>query len=289
MPRVAVSDWNGTLVEYPDEKPILEYVGLEMLVRSLPFFLVKKLLKGKKDQLEIATEIDESLGSGWRFHPMNALELNNAKSELNALYKDGKGGDDFEFAEEMFKIYNDKVIVGVPPEYIHESIKRFATKVSGQKLNRDMLEAFKELDSLGFHVLSKGIYHGISEILDSGGYADLFASVTANPIIYDSAGNVDHIELDIWGDKGKYFLEMFNEGGELQEFFPVECAYIGDGPGDWGCFDEAGLRILSPYATGENRCRFEKKYCTGQPTKALILEPDGKNNKREIELFLNKA
>jgi len=291
--KVAVCDWNGSLVEYRDEKPVLEYLALGLLTRSLPFFAVKKLLKNKPEQLEMAEEIHRTLGFGLRFHPLVARRLAQAKEELETLYERGEDSKDSDFAREMLRIYNERVIRGVPMDVVDDLINTFASNRGIKQLNYDIIFAHWNARNSGWikrsGILSTGYKGGIKAVLFCRGHSHHFDFIGANDMAQDERGRATGIRFGIWDDKGYHFRRFFEDGYPLEIATPDECVYIGDGPGDEQCFERAGYRVLSQYADPEFRKHFEDKYCRAQPTTALILDPEGRNNRAELEEFLTKA
>ena len=102
-PSVVVCDWNGTLIRYRDERPLLESLAVELAGASLPS------------------------------HPLRTLRIARARRPLQALYAAGRRDDDFDFVTEMFRIYNERVVRGVPVDLIHRCMQRFAQSIPAQQ------------------------------------------------------------------------------------------------------------------------------------------------------------
>jgi len=93
-----ISDWNGTITTDRDEKPILEIIAVDLFKASIPF------------------------------HFIRAARLLNIRAELESLYWQGRQDAEFDFVREMFKIYNRKIIYGLPISFIHRAVNRYAAR-----------------------------------------------------------------------------------------------------------------------------------------------------------------
>src|SRR4030042_2411935 len=143
MPCEAIiSDWNGTIVGYRDEKPILQCIARGIFRSSLPF------------------------------HPLRVVSILRAQRELERLYAEGRGEGDFDYIREMFGVFNGKIVAGVPVPLIRRLVDRYAAEPGTQgEIDLRVLRPIREArqDGRVTGIFSAGYRYGIERILTAAG------------------------------------------------------------------------------------------------------------------------
>jgi phosphoserine phosphatase len=227
-PSVVVCDWNGTLIRYRDERPLLENLAVELAGASLPS------------------------------HPLRTLRIARARRPLQALYAAGRRDDDFDFVTEMFRIYNERVVRGVPVDLIHRCMQRFAQSIPTQQaLDHRMLRAVARCNGAGktTGIVSAGYSGGIRMILEDAGYWQNFHFCEADQLRH-SHGKALGFELEVYKRKHEYLLRALKE----HRLNPEDTAYIGDSEDDEACFQVVGHPIVAFLARDDVKERWARKY-----------------------------
>src|SRR4030042_4042175 len=130
-----ISDWNGTIVGYRDEKPILRSIATGIFRASVPF------------------------------HPMRIVTILRAQRELERLYAEGRREGDFDYIREMFRVFNGKIVAGVPVPLIRRLVDRYAAEPGTQgEIDLRVLRPIREAHQIGklTGVFSAGYRYGIA-------------------------------------------------------------------------------------------------------------------------------
>lgn len=223
-----ISDWNGTIIKNRDEKPILETIAIDLFKASIPFHLVR------------------------------AARLLNVRAELQSLYWQGRQDTEFDFVEEMFKIYNRGVINGLPISFIHRSVDRYAARRETQQiLDRRILRPIRFCHQRGktTGILSSGYGYGIDRVLTVAGYRHYFDFREANAFKHKGGRAIEFL-LNIYKNKPQLLLRALRHRN-LDERMTV---YIGDSEDDEGCFEIARYPIVAFFATEELKERCASRY-----------------------------
>ena len=223
-----ISDWNGTITKDNDEKAILETIAKDLFKASIPFHLAR------------------------------AARLLNVRAELETLYWQGSQDAEFDFATEMFKIYNSHVINGLPISFIHRSVNRYATRKETQyKLDRRILRPIRSFHQGGkaTGILSSGYGYGIDRILSVVGFRRCFDFRIANSIKQEG-GRATEFLLKIYRNKHQLLLEALSHRN-LDENRTV---YIGNSEDDEGCFTIVRYPIVAFLAADELKERWASQY-----------------------------
>ena len=226
--QLIICDWNGTLIEDRDEKPLFETVA--------------------KDLFKSSTLL----------HPHRMMRIIKARQELKALYLRSLQETTYDFVKEIYRIYNDKIIKGLASSFIYQSVNRYALRKKVQrKLDYRVLESIKECRQKGIStgILSAGYKYGIEKILEVAGYNKYFDFFKADDLKVIN-GKAITFELNIYNNKPGILLDFLEEKGIVSS----AVAYIGDSTDDEGCFEIVGHPIVSFMAPDKQKQYFEKKY-----------------------------
>jgi phosphoglycolate phosphatase-like HAD superfamily hydrolase len=227
-PDVIICDWNGTLIEYPDERPVLENTARDVFKASFPF------------------------------HPLRMTRILRARRELEELYRRGRGKAEAAFIRELFRIYNERIIKGVPVSVILRSIEKYAHKPQTQaKLEYRVLRPIKECHQAGKStgIFSAGYGHGIERILAAAGYAECFDFIEADKL-KENKGKAIEFGLNIYKKKPPLLLKLLQD----RNIDASRVAYLGDSEDDEGCFEIVKYPVIAFLAPDELKQRFALKY-----------------------------
>jgi phosphoglycolate phosphatase-like HAD superfamily hydrolase len=223
-----ICDWNGTLIEYPDERPVLEGIARDVFRASFPF------------------------------HPFRMARILKARRELEELYIRGRSNAEADFIRALFRIYNERIIEGVPVSVILRSIEKYARKPQTQaKLEHRVLRPIRECHQAGktTGIFSAGYGYGIERILAVAGYADCFDFIEADKL-KENRGEATGFGLDIYKRKPEFLLKLLQD----KNLDANKTAYMGDSEDDEGCFEIVGYPVAAFLAPDELKQRFAQKY-----------------------------
>ena len=227
-PDAVICDWNGTLIEYKDERPILEHVAVDIFRASLPL------------------------------HPLKAVRIVRARKELELLYENRLSDGELDFVKAMFHIYNGRIINGTPASLIRRSIDGFAgSPHTRQSLDLRVLRAIHASRKYGAAtgILSAGFRYGIEAILSVSNHRRYFDFIVANNLI-ENNGKAVEFDLTIYKRKHETLIRLLNDRGiDIKR-----TAYIGDSEDDEGCFNIVGYPIMSFLAPQHLKDTFARKY-----------------------------
>jgi phosphoserine phosphatase len=223
-----VSDWNGTIIEYRDEKPLLEHIATDIFKASVPF------------------------------NPLRMVRILRARGELDRLYREGRRDAGFDFFREMFKVYNEQIIRGTPASVIRRSVDRYAAREETQtrvdhRVLRPIEACHREGKPTG--ILSAGYKYGIERILAAAGHDASFDFCEADQLREDS-GKAIEFGLSIYGRKQGILLKLLQD----MDLDATRLAYIGDSEDDEGCFEVAGHPVVSLLAPDDLKELYAGKY-----------------------------
>ena len=191
-----ISDWNGTLIQYRSEMPALERVGVAAFRASIPF------------------------------HPLRAVRILKARGQLRAIRRQGRPDTDFDFIKDMFRVFNQKVVSGLPTSVVEASFDRYSKSAETQsmldlRLLRVVRESHEEGRTTG--ILSAGYRYGIERVLTVAGYRRHFDFCEADEFISED-GRVIEFGLNIYRNKAKILHRLLAE----RHLEAAQAAYIGD-------------------------------------------------------------
>lgn len=223
-----ICDWNGTITKDHDERPILESIAVDLFKASVPC------------------------------HPFRIARILRAKRELEALYREGRRDTEFNFVTKMFRIYNERIINGLPMSFIHRSVEEYANK----QQTRDKLE-YRILRLIDGHhragkvtgILSAGYRHGIQIILKTAGYDGCFDFYEAN-LLKEERGRAIGFELNVYKNKLQLLLKLLR-GENIDERRVV---FFGDSDDDACCFEVVGYPVVAFLASEELKEKYAEKY-----------------------------
>jgi len=227
-PDVIICDWNGTLIEYPDERPVLENTARDVFKASFPF------------------------------HPLRMARIFRARRELEELYKRGRSNAEADFIRALFRVYNERIIEGVPVPVILRSIEKYARKRQTQaKLEYRVLRPIRECHQAGktTGIFSAGYGYGIEKILAAAGYAECFDFIEADKL-KANRGEAIGFGLNIYKKKPQFLLKLLKD----RNIDASRVAYLGDNEDEEGCFEIVGYPVVAFLAPDELKQRFALKY-----------------------------
>ncbi len=229
MPLDAIiCDWNGTLIEYRDERPLLETIAIDVFRASLPF------------------------------HPFRMTRILKARRQLETLYREKRLAADFDFVRAMFTIYNEKIINGTPVSIIRRSIEQYAnSQLTQQALDHRVLRTVKECHRSGkmTGILSAGYKYGIERVLTVAGYHQYFDFCEADHL-KEGGGRAIEFGLVIYKRKHELLLTLLSDLG----LEASRVAYIGDSEDDKGCFQIVGYPVLAFLTPDEVKDSYAQEY-----------------------------
>lgn len=243
-PDIIICDWNGTLIEYPDERPVLENVARDVFRASFPF------------------------------HPFRMARILRARKRLEGLYKKGRSEDEPDFIRALFRIYNERIIEGIPASVILNSIDKYARNRETQaKLEQRVLRPIRECHKAGktTGIFSAGYGYGIEKILAVAGYNACFDFIEADQLKINRSEAIG-FGLDIYKKKPQFLMKLL----ENRNLDASKVAYLGDSVDDEGCFEIVGYPIVAFLATNELKDKFARKYQAFVP-----------NDEKELADFLS--
>ncbi len=225
--RYIVSDWNGTIIEYPTEGKLWETVGLEIWKKQLPF------------------------------HPIRFGELFLDMLHLKEMNKSYKRGE-IDYSE-IYDYYNAHVLKGTPEDVFLDALKKYVKKAVGA-LDKDLLAAIdkRHADSRT-GILSTGYIKSIEDVLFESGFFEAFDITVGNGIVWNhskTGPRADRFYLEVYKNKEKFLEDRFFR---KQGFRPEETAYIGDSDEDWKCLEAVRYPVVSRLATDEFKERAASK------------------------------
>lgn len=227
-PDVIICDWNGTLIEYRDERPVLENTARDVFKASFPF------------------------------HPLRMARIFRARRDLEELYKRGRSNAEADFIRALFRVYNERIIEGVPVPVILRSIEKYARKRQTQaKLEYRVLRPIRECHQAGktTGIFSAGYGYGIEKILAAAGYAECFDFIEADKL-KANRGEAIGFGLNIYKKKPQFLLKLLKD----RNIDASRVAYLGDSEDDEGCFEIVGYPVVAFLAPDELKQRFALKY-----------------------------
>jgi len=254
--KSVVSDWNGTLIKDKDEAPIFKGLGIAILKAAAnPFHPIRK------------------------YPQCRVFHLLKVKQKLESIYKGKKSDEESDSVKEMYRMFNEDVIKGLPVKYIQRFIDEYAGIYNTQRmLDRHIFHPLtikrNSLDKVG--ILSTGYDYGITKITSASLYLRTglyFDFIIGNPLEHN---NGTAIGFSLANYKRKHeTLEKFFREGKLEQ---GACSYIGDSIEDEGCLSLVHYPIISFFATTEF-----KQYASSK-LNAFVPE-----NEHDLLNYLEKA
>jgi phosphoserine phosphatase len=223
-----ISDWNGTLIQYRTEMPALERVGVDAFRASIPL------------------------------HPLRALRILKARGQLRAIRCQGRPDTDFDFIKDMFGVFNQMVVSGLPTSVVQASFDTYAKSGETQsRLDLRLLRLIKESheDGKTTGILSAGYRYGIERVLTVAGYRQHFDFCEADEFRCED-GRVVEFGLNIYRNKPKLLQRLLSE----RHLDAARVAYIGDSEDDEGCFEIVGYPLVAFFAPDEFKDKCSRKY-----------------------------
>jgi phosphoglycolate phosphatase-like HAD superfamily hydrolase len=227
-PDAIVCDWNGTLIRYRDERPLLESLAVDLFQASVPF------------------------------HPLRTLRILRARRTLEALYRQKRYDGDFDFVREMFHIYNQQIVRGAPMSIIRRSVERYAcSTITEHALDFRTLRAIERCHLSGktTGILSAGYLHGIESVLAAVGHRRHFHFCEADRLRHEG-GKAIEFELNIYKRKPEHLLRVLAD----HSLVPESTAYLGDSEDDEGCFAIVGYPIVAFLAPDDLKQQYAQEY-----------------------------
>lgn len=223
-----ICDWNGTIIHYRNEKPLLNFIGVELFKSCLPFRISRM------------------------------AHILRAKKRMELIENGDSHNPDVNPVREIFRVYNEEIIRGVPVAVIKHAVDKYARRSKTQrKLDRRILESVKRcyLEGKTTGILSAGYDYGIHMILKESGYAGCFHFCEADTLSQEN-GYALEFGLSIYGSKHHVLERVMRE----RKLDPAQVAYIGDSEDDAGCLEMVGYPLVPFFAPDELKQRFSRQY-----------------------------
>ena len=223
-----ISDWNGTLIEYRTEMRALERVGVDAFRASIPF------------------------------HLLRALRILKARAQLRAIRSQERPDTDFDFIKDMFCVFNQMVVPGLPTSVVQSSFDKYSRSAETQsRLDLSLLKLIKESHEAGktTGILSAGYRYGIERVLTVAGCRQHFDFCEADEFRCEN-GRVVEFGLNIYGNKPRILRRLLAE----RHLQAAQAAYIGDSEDDEGCFEIVGYPVVAFLAPREFKDKCSQKY-----------------------------
>jgi len=223
-----ICDWNGTLFLETNEEAIFRALASDLARSYLPR------------------------------HPLKILHLLKVKQKLESLNSQEIEQPAVDRVIEMFRIYNQEVIRGVPMPLIRQSVEKYAGRPEVQnKIIWPVLKPVTELRKSGIAagILSSGYDYGIRKILEASGRSACFDFIKANPLA-EADGKATGFRLDIYKNKAEVMQTIIEKNNLEAE----RIVYIGDSLDDTGCFELIGHPVVSLLTPEELKERFARRY-----------------------------
>ena len=223
-----ICDWNGTLFEDPDEEAIVREITMDLAKSYFPW------------------------------HPLKFAHLLKTKKELETLNKERNEDLESDRVFEMLRVYDEKIIKGVPMPLFRHFVEKYANKnkVQGKVVYRALRPvAERHRAGIATGILSAGYGYGIQMILKSAGYIDCFDFYEAN-LLAETEGKATGFTLKIYKNKAEILLKLLKD----RNLDANRTAYLGDSLDDAGCFEVAGHPIVSFLTPEGLKVRFAQKY-----------------------------
>jgi len=223
-----ICDWNGTLFEDIDD---------EAIARAITAALAKSYVP---------------------WHPFKLARLIKTRKELEALNNQRNESREEDRVIEIFRIFSENIINGVPMSLVCRFVERYAKRREVQdKVIYKALRPIAEFHQAGVTtgILSAGYNYGIEMILKSAGYGGCFDFCEAN-LLAETGNKATGFTLNIYKNKADLLLRIIKE----RELDPKRTAYMGDSLDDTGCFEVIGHPIVSFLTPEGLKQSFAQKY-----------------------------
>lgn len=252
-PELIVSDWNGTLFEYPTDEQQNKKIALGVLE-------------------DVATDVLK--GKLWQIPELIKLGLTRTriKNRLEQYEKDSL------HLRDVYDPFNRVILRGRSVGLVNSALDEYSLE-SAHKVDERMLRPIANTHDKGTQtgILSLSFYRSIIKILERSGFGEVFDDVHCNHLRKND-GRVVGLTYNgsggLYGRKPEVIREMYIEEGVR----PKEIIYMGNSFED----DAPVAEILPPgnfivpfYATDEFKQEMAKRY------KAKVPE-----SKRELDLIL---
>jgi len=240
---VIICDWNGTLISSRDEKGIMASIAVDYAKASFPL------------------------------HPAHLIRLLKVQRKLNALYKERRRDEDFDYVIEMFRVFNAHIVNGLPADFVKHSIERNASQEKTlDKLDYRLLQIIDRCHKSGrmTGILPAGFTCNIQATLKAAGFDSSFDFYEANSLKQEK-GKAIGFDLSIYRKKFVYLRELLKR----KNINESKVIYIGDSEDDAECFEVVGYPVMSFLSPPDIKEEYARKY------KAFVPE-----NERDLAAYL---
>ena len=199
-----VSDWNGTLYEYPTDE-----------------------MQNKRLAYAILDDAKRELFKGKFWKTIDVLRLAKTKVELRKRlrqYYDGK-----RHLWEVYEPFNEKVLKGKLVEFVRSVIDSYA-KENADRVDGKMVRPIQAVHQSGKYtgILSVSFDYSIKRILEEAGYRGVFNDIVSNTLLSDK-GKAIGLTLGIYQKKPEVLhREFFSKRGLRED----NTLYMGDSDDD---------------------------------------------------------
>lgn len=229
--ELIVSDWNRTLIEDTDDKPVLKQIAMDELRRC-----------GKRP---------------WLWGRVAKLYMTKRKLErMTAEYSDDPESQ-AELLRATYELYNTRVLDGMPLERIGRSVKEYGTEAR-ERLDE---QTFSDLvcckqSGIGIVILTSAFHDGVVATLGKQTAEHDFDFIYASMMKKNPDGTAKGIELHNYDNKPETLKKILDK----TKADPKKVVYMGNDFRDEHCAELVGRFVVPPLATDEFRQHMASKY-----------------------------
>jgi phosphoserine phosphatase len=232
--KAIVSDWNGSLFEYPTDE-----------------------VQNKKLAYAVLDDAKHAVLKGRIWRVIDVVKLLKTKSELKKRLQQYYDGE--RHLWEVYEPFNENVLKGRPVSFVNKVIDKYARE-SADKLDERVIRPIQSVHREGKRtaILSVSYDYSIRRILEKAGYPYVFDDIVANTLQTDG-NRVVGLTLEIYERKPEVLKTEFFEKRGLRE---DDTLYLGDSEDD-----ESIAEILVPgnfivpfFASDEFKQRLASKH-----------------------------
>ncbi len=230
-PELIVSDWNRTLIEDTDDKPVLKQIAMDELGHC-----------GKRP---------------WLWDRVVKLYMTKKKLEkMTAQYSDDPESQ-AELLRATYELYNTRVLDGMPLERIGRSVKKYGTGAR-DRLDEETLDGLICCKQSGIvtGILTSAFHDGVVATLGKLVAEHDFAFIYASMMKNNPDGTAKGIELQNYDNKPETLKKILDKA----KADPKKVVYMGDDFRDELCAELVGRFVVPPLATDEFRQHMTSKY-----------------------------
>ena len=117
------------------------------------------------------------------WHPAQISRILQVRKKLKLLYREKRRDPSFDYIVEMFRVFNENIVNGLPSEFVFKCIERYARHDNTvKKIDPRLMRIVESCHRAGkiTGILSAGFIFNIRSTLHAIGKENLFNSIEAN-------------------------------------------------------------------------------------------------------------